>query len=100
MSKTVNIATYFQPLLPFSFDLYTESRPLSCHETSFGDLLKRLWRSDWTEGKDVGPYDTTFESAGVRENQLEGELNANTYYRSYSASMVRRLTSVVTYASY
>lgn len=93
MSKTVHIATYLQPVLPFQFDLYTETRPLSCHETSFGHLMKRLWRSDWTEGKDVGPYDTTFESANLRESRMEGELNPNSYYRSYSASMVCRVSA-------
>ncbi|KAL4252168.1 AB hydrolase superfamily protein [Abortiporus biennis] len=90
LAKSIHIANYLKPLLPFSYDLFTETRPMSFLETSFNTFIRRLWHSDWTEGRDIAYFDTTFEAVDEREAQLEGETNPNTFYRSYSASMTRR----------
>ncbi|THV07592.1 alpha beta-hydrolase [Dendrothele bispora CBS 962.96] len=84
LSKAVHLISFMSPLLPETFDLHTESRAMSYHETSFVSLLKQLWKSDWAESKDATPYDVTFESAEERESTSEGTVNPRTFYRSHA----------------
>lgn len=88
ITKVVHLVSFLAPFLPGSIDLHTESRALSYHHSSFGALLKQLWKSDWAESRDAAPFDVTFEAAEDREALSEGKLNSSTYYRSHVATMV------------
>lgn len=88
LSGTAHLLAFFSPFLPSMLDLHTESRSLSYHETSFLNFLRQLWKSDWAASRDATPFDATFEAADERDDNLEGIVNPNTYYRSYVASMV------------
>lgn len=87
LAKIVHVVSYLQPFLPSVVDFHTDSRSLTCRETSFSSFLKQLWRSDWAEGRDAAPFDMTFQGAEEREAKKEGVVNPNTFYQSYTATM-------------
>ena len=81
---------YFSPLLtPLPFDLHSETRRLTCYQTSFFSYLHQMWRSDWAEGCDAAPYDCTFGAVDNREASGEGVPNPGTWYRSHVSVLVR-----------
>ncbi|TFK94409.1 alpha/beta-hydrolase [Polyporus arcularius HHB13444] len=88
LAKGVHIAAYLSPLLPSFLDPRVDYRKFSYRHTSFTSFLGQLWKSDWAESRDAAPYDVTFDAASDREAMEEGAVNANTYYRSYCATMV------------
>lgn len=93
LAKAVHTLAYLSPYLPRAFDLHADSRSLSCNETSFLMFVRHLWRSDWAEGRDATPFDVTFQAADEREARGEGVCHPKTYYRSYTAQIVRELSS-------
>ncbi len=88
LAKGVHIAAYLSPLLPSFLDPGVDYRKLSYRHASFTSFLGQLWKSDWAESRDAAPYDVTFDAASDREAVEEGAVNANTYYRSYCATLV------------
>ncbi|PIL31817.1 hypothetical protein GSI_06521 [Ganoderma sinense ZZ0214-1] len=87
LAKGIHVASYLSPVLPHLFDLHVEARGLSFYDSSFASFLKQLWRSDWAESRDATPFDTTFIAVDEREATQEGVVYANTFYRSYCATL-------------
>ncbi|KAI0698385.1 alpha/beta-hydrolase [Cerioporus squamosus] len=87
LAKGIHVMAYLSPLLPSSLNLRVDSRKLSFRDASFFSFLGQLWHSDWAESRDSAPYDLTFDAASDREAAEEGAVNANTYYRSYCATL-------------
>lgn len=93
VAKGVHCLAYLSPFLPSILDFHVECRRFSFHESSFLDFCRHFWKSEWAEGKDAMPFDATFESAEEREDNKEGELNPNTFYRSHTSCMVINIVS-------
>ncbi|KAH9858051.1 alpha/beta-hydrolase [Lenzites betulinus] len=87
LSKAVHIAAYLAPVLPRFLDLHADARALSFRDASFRSFLGQLRKSGWAESRDATPYDVTFDAAEEREARGEGEVNPNTFYRSYCATL-------------
>lgn len=86
--------SWIQPLIPRAApmpDWFTDARRLTMGELSIFKLMKQLWRSDWGEGKDGMSFDSTFEGA-LRLDERWHDPGPNTYYRSYVACMVSRIS--------
>lgn len=89
LAKCVHLITFFAPLLPRALDFHAEARSLSFWDITFLSFIKQLWKSDWAEGRDATPFDATFEAADERGYNLDGQVNANTFYRSHVARLVK-----------
>lgn len=93
LAKGVHVASYLSPYMPTFLDMHADARSLSCMATTFQKFVKTLRRSDWAESRDATPFDGTYEAADLREASSEGLPYPGTYYRSYSAYMVRNRSS-------
>ncbi|KAF8922101.1 alpha/beta-hydrolase [Mucidula mucida] len=94
LSKFVHVGAYLNPLLPDFLDIWRlEARSLAFHETSVLNFLQQLCHSDFARSRDVAPWDVTFAAAEERDNNMEGEPNAGTFYKSFAAVMTQRTDS-------
>ncbi|KAJ7596657.1 alpha/beta-hydrolase [Mycena floridula] len=93
LSATAHMVAFLSPILPRTFDLHADSRALSYLDSSWRDLLKQLWKSDWAESRDAAPYDVTFEAVDERESLGECKPHPTTFYRSHVACMTRQISS-------
>jgi len=92
LAQTAHLIAFLSPVLPRTLDLHAESRSLSFMESSWTNLLKQLWKSDWAQSRDATPYDVTFEAADERESIGEGKVNPNTFYRSHVACTTQQIS--------
>lgn len=95
-SCIVHVGAYFAPFLPEWLNPWLlESRPLSYHDCTFGEMLSNaLVHSDVATSRDIAPWDATFEASDERDADMEGAPCASTYYRSFSSSMVGSSMSI------
>jgi hypothetical protein len=86
LSRAVHLLSYISPYLPSWLDFHTEARGMSLYETSVGELMRQLWKSEWAESRDATPFDITFLAVEEREAAGEGRGYERTWYRSWVTS--------------